>query len=782
MYRIAVIQNESEMLRSGFTNVIPKLQSIRKMSQYSFELFNIVNLQKLFQKGDSHLGHYDSLIITTNATSETVLAILRNNKADIEEFISNGKGIFIASQKKISTSNYDSKKDNGKTLFLPDLYEYYTVERPKVEKDSGIGEISIATEDQHILLQYPAEVTAEMTQFHCENNEFKKHVYRSHIVPQRSGSFVPIFIDTSYENISSRNLIMVNLVPQNGERIVISTIAIDWEFHENLLLNIITYITEGLPKVAFIDNASIRHGDFDFLLTSAKLSKIAHKVYGHPENIKKELLNIHNTYIFSPDWNETDIGSFIRSLIEQLPNRNYGSKSYVRVYYFKQIENILTLTQYSNFSTIDLITDSAVLWVNSLFPGRMWNNSFWTTHDILFMFHDLGVNIQTYVAPILKDIKHHYLDYSYDGVTGATCGLLELLFLFERLCPEELEREGIGRHDFHEMVNWLIDKFNSQSIYDKQTVVMTFEKYHQRLLNSEGFDVNRYAEMRSNVCSNLPSAAGDRSEPSETDLCRKIGIFMLCDNRTADIVELVSLLKRLQTPAGKWTNTGRTAHVLVFLLNGLSALLEICGSEAGIDEMIYNGVLFLRSEYDWRKANWNDEIQSTAKALQAIGLYNIHYKYSTQDFFKTLEIESDKIYSATVIHNVSESMRKLRQQTNEMILTIEQQSEHVRAITQELERQKETIESNDQYEHEIARQLLRSRTAAIVSSSLLVTFVFYLALLYPDRVLQEIRTVDLKGIILGFVVALLLTNAAQRILGKNEVLKNYRAKKKKRIK
>ena len=108
MYRVAVIQNESEMLRSGFTNVIPKLNGIKRLSQYSFELFNVVNILKLFQEGDSHLKHFDSLIITTNATSDkTVLTILQENKNFIVEFIASGKGIFIASQKKLSTSNFD---------------------------------------------------------------------------------------------------------------------------------------------------------------------------------------------------------------------------------------------------------------------------------------------------------------------------------------------------------------------------------------------------------------------------------------------------------------------------------------------------------------------------------------------------------------------------------------------------------------------------------------------------------------------------------------------------
>lgn len=783
MYRVAVIQNESEMLRSGYTNVIPKLKDIKRLSQYSFEMFNVVNILKLFQDGDNHLKNFDSLILTTNATSETVLSVLRKNKDIIAEFIVSGKGIFVASQKKLSISHFDKSKDDGKTLFLPDPYEFYTVARPKIEKDSGEGAISLYNNEEHILLQYPSIVTTKITKFHCEHNEFKKHFYRSHIVPQSNGAFLPIFVDTSYKNVNLRSLLMVNLVPQNGERIVISTIAIDWEFHENLLTNIITYITEGLPKVAFIDNANVKHGDFDFLLTSAKLSKISHEVYDHANNIRKELFNVHNTYIFSPDWKENDIANFLKNIESTMSLRTARKKSYVRVYYFKVIDSILTLTQYSNFSTIDLITDSSVLWVNSKFQNRMWNNSFWTTYDILIMLYENAVDIQSYITPILKDIKRHYAEYSYDGVTGATCGLLELIFLLDKHYQGELEKEGFSNDDIKGMLNWVIEKFKSQSIYDKQTVVLTLSKYHFEIFTENKFGIayEKFIELLNSVSNIFDSIVTHSETESETDLCRSISLYLIFKNRNEAILESLSVLKKKQSADGKWTNTGRTSHVLVFLLNNFSQLKQISNNVVSIDDLIYNGILYLRSEYNWKNANWDNDIQATAKAIQAIGLYNRHYKYSTQDFFKTLEIESDKIYSATVIHNVSESMRKLRQQSNEMIVEIEALREDNLQLMEKCRVQSEKLENHVEYENVIAKQMIRARTATVIFCSLLVTFVLYLTILYPVRVAQEIRSLDLKGIILGFVVALVLTNIAQRTIDKSEFLKNYNDKKKQKI-
>jgi hypothetical protein len=185
MYRVAVIQNESEMLRSGFTNVIRKLTTIDRLSHYSFELFNCVNINALFLDGESNLNNFDSILITTNATSDkSVLDALIIHKEHLKTFLENGKGIFIGSQKKLSTTEYGTGKKAGSTGFLPPLYEFHTIERPKYEKDSGKGDISVSNEGRHILLDYPMYVTSEMTKAICQQNEFKRHYYRSHLIPE----------------------------------------------------------------------------------------------------------------------------------------------------------------------------------------------------------------------------------------------------------------------------------------------------------------------------------------------------------------------------------------------------------------------------------------------------------------------------------------------------------------------------------------------------------------------------------------------------------------------
>ncbi|MBK9043197.1 MAG: hypothetical protein IPN97_08420 [Saprospiraceae bacterium] len=166
------------------------------------------------------------------------------------------------------------------------------------------------------------------------------------------------------------------------------------------------------------------------------------------------------------------------------------------------------------------------------------------------------------------------------------------------------------------------------------------------------------------------------------------------------------------------------------------------------------------------------------KAIHAIGLYNKHYKYSTQDFFKTLEIESDKIYSASILHNVSESMRNLRQHSNEMLVKIDKLMTEIAIQKTEIIEQQKQIELNNLYEGEIAKQIITTQTIATIFGTLFFAFVFYLTFRYPLRVSQEFRQIDITGIILGFIVGLVLTNVAQKTVGKSDLLKKVKDKKK----
>lgn len=689
MFRVAVILNESELLRSGYANVTPKFRKLPKMSGYVFESFTVVNIASLFQEGISSLDQFDSLILTTNATSDVaVLDILRTNRKAIDSFLDKGKGLFIASQKKLSASHRKlssdtapSREANLATEFLPEYYEYCTRARPKAEKDSGVGRISILDGlESHPIMGFPKTVSASQVEERCEKNEFRKHYYRSHLEAVCKEAYQPILVDSSYPDPACRVLLMVSKSPRRQERVVVSSIALDWEFHESLLSNILIYVTEGLPRLAFIKHSNIQDGDYDFLLTSAKLSKIPHIIYPRVQAIPSSMQDIHNTYIFSQGWTQEEIIASLHALHPEATHDQKLKTPYRRIYFFQNFDNFLTLTQHSTFSTVDLIVERSSAWLSSQFSGGMWGRSFWITYDVLQMMLANEIGVGSFMGGVLHDIKGHYFDGSYDGVMGATCGLLDLIVQLQHSQPAICENEGFGRSSVMEVVRWITNNFEAQSMDDRWTAYLSLTNlgvdFKHVDLSIEGRRKQIKHDMRQSIEGYLSRADLNSEHVTEMDLCKFLSLGLMCKTTNASqITELLKILRKRQGVAGEWRNIGRTAHVVVFLLKNWEAItnsLPDATHLSGFEDMIYNGVLFLRSKYHWHGGNWRSDLQATANASHAMALYNRRYKHSTQEFVETLENDSKNILSANLIRALGGELVALREQANSAFSMVEQ--------------------------------------------------------------------------------------------------------------
>ena len=72
--------------------------------------------------------------------------------------------------------------------------------------------------------------------------------------------------------------------PQKSEKIVISTIALDWAGHYELIENILYYLIIGIPSVAFISKSSPSK-EFEFIISEAELSKISYISYNSLDEV-----------------------------------------------------------------------------------------------------------------------------------------------------------------------------------------------------------------------------------------------------------------------------------------------------------------------------------------------------------------------------------------------------------------------------------------------------------------------------------------------------------------
>lgn len=711
MYRVAVIQNGIEMQHSGYVDAIPmyKKFSCIGRDKAEFTRFSGVNIHELFSQGEKYLHDYDALILGTNATSDDdVYNVLleESTKKILNSFIEKGKGFLICSQKKFkpkqekSTSPeykviLDTKDDNflqnlndtGKgeltftpikisrstkirkrsSSFLPARYEYVIDERPSNENSSNDGAKIFKRSfslDQKCLVSLPHIITDVMINNHCCNNSFQKHYYRDIISPVYDSAYQPVIVD--YHGDSTRNLLMI-AVPQKKERIVISTMALDWASHEELLENIVNYLTRGIPHTAFIHKYNYDNHEMKLLTIDAELSKIGNIEYCSIENYLKNIL-WHSLVVFSPAFDETEVSHTWKKVKEGNP--------FTKAYHYRTVDDELVLVKYSNNTYIEQQKMDVLAWLNSKRGKKLWDNSLWKSYDVVKLLYSIGGdNCSAIINLVVEAIIHkddnnksHYKkDGSYDGVLAPSCGVLEILYWSE------------NEKYYNKTKKYLSDKFGElTSIHNKMFIIRSFYHCNDSDIHKliEGFSLN---------------SSTSYSDMIDLDLCLNAEIAIILhiysqNNKNSNKQWMINVLSELcsrQLQSGKWDSLSNTATILIFLLQHMKNLKEILNGATEIDLLnkinilIDRGITSIKTAYSPQKFNWENNIVTTAKSLLALYLYDINSGYQSKDFLKNFVEESQTAANYNALNIALTSLDLAITDTNKKDNQIIEKEEHI---------------------------------------------------------------------------------------------------------
>lgn len=636
MYRIAVIQNEVEMQHSGYVDSVPKYRKQDfDLREHVFNRFSSVNIGELFIEGENYLLDYDCVIIGTNATSDgDVYGILCDgaNKLILEKFISMGKGLLICSQKKFEEDPDadESEYKARRTYFLPDPYEYKVVSRPPKE-GSDQGNVTVFNQDpngiQKFLCSFPQVIDNRSILEHCTKNDFQKHFYRDYIIPLNDSSYFPVLWD---ECEIVRNTLMVAR-PRKNEKIVISTMALDWAGHYELIENILYYLIIGIPTVAFVDKEEQPVQDFQFLMSEAELSNISYVTYlSTEEAVNSSLRQYHTLYVFSPSYSENEVSEFWESHVKE-------QNGYIKLFYYKYINSELVLVNFSYFSYIDAQKHEVETWLKSEYRDGLWGNSFWKTYDALFALHRMGQDISPYLRGAFSKIEKHYRNGSYDGVLAPTCGLFELEALIMQ--NEDLRKEVPRVEEYlEETQSWLVGRYNGTSSYNKKFIIRSFH-------NAGFFD--EFITSKHNFENELFEVATDDAlqDKLEIDLCLDAEVCLIYLKTYRErkeikirINECIDSILDTQMQNGRWDNNlGKTARLLVFFI-AHQAQNEFNRKEKEISEAISRGIIALRNSYQGN--NWENNVVTTANAITAIVSHDQIAAYKSKDFLNQVNKEA----------------------------------------------------------------------------------------------------------------------------------------------
>lgn len=662
MFRIAVIQNEVEMQHSGYVDSVPKYRKQDfDLKEHVFNRFSSVNIRNLFIEGEDYLLDYDCLIIGTNATSDgDVYKVLceDNNKLLLSQYIVLGKGLLICSQKKLRNDNENKDEFNvRRTFFLPEPYEYKVISRPK-EESSADGSVIVYNQEanniQKFICTYPRIINNEKIDECCKHNDFQQHYYRDYIKPINDSAYFPILFDNR-EPV--RNTLMV-ACPQKNEKIVISTMALDWAGHYELIENILYYLIVGIPSVAFVNKLNLNDNDFNFLISEADLSRISYISYPSiEESLRSPLKKYHTLFVLSPNFSEEEVANFWEENIKTQNN-------YIKLFYYKHINKELVLVNFSYYSYIDTQKHEVETWLKSKYQGGMWDNSFWKTYDALFALHNMGISISCYLKSVFQEINKHYKKGSYDGVLAPTCGLLELESLIMKNEAYYVEIEEIENY-YNETKRWLINKYKETSNYNKKFIIRSFYNANQLSDLSDVFDDFK------NELQNI-ALDDNNTDKLEIDLCLDIEVCLIYINTFEDKKDIGNKIKTCtssildnQMQNGRWDNNlGKTARLLVFLLKNQKHR-ELKKLDTDLKRSINLGIIALRNAYE--KNNWENNIVTTSNAITAIVAYDKTASYKSKDFLNQVNKEAklaDSYNSLLLALNTIDLMTKKYGETN----------------------------------------------------------------------------------------------------------------------
>lgn len=616
------------MQHSGYVDSVPKYRELFDTKfEMAFNRFSSVNIKNLFQEGENYLLDYDCLVIGTNATSDgNVYKVLQaaKNKELLHSYIQAGKGLLICSQKKLIADCVVDDYNVRKTNFLPDDYEYNVISRPR-EESSSDGTVEKVKDEyndtQSVILNIPYVITDEVVKNHCETNDFQKHYYRDFINPKNESSYFPLLVDANH---GERNMLMV-ASPRNNEHIVISTMALDWAGHYELLENILRYLISGIPNLAFMSKKIEDDDIIKSLVAEAQYSKISYEIYnGISEVEESQTRQYHSIFVFSSMYTEDEVTCFWDTI---KPAPEYG-----KVFHFRQIkgkyDDEIVVVCYSKSKQIDAQRREVLTWLASLYDNKLWDNSFWKTYDVILTFTMLNTSIAPYIKGVFDDIQSHYKDGSYDGVLAPTCGLLEILKIIssneEYLCQAPASKTMLNY-----TVNWLTKKFEKTSNYNKKFILRAFYK-SDLMCELKKFFANDDEAFKSELHRIVTEDTVSIQDKSEVDLILDIEtslIYQKYSSRDSQkikkkIKDCVDVILSTQQQNGRWDNNlGKTSRILLFLLEFRSELSQITNISKSLDL----GVKALRKSY--LQNNWDENIVSTSVAIRVLSLCDKMYRY-----------------------------------------------------------------------------------------------------------------------------------------------------------
>lgn len=599
MYRIALIQNQSEMVHYGYADARPLISELG----YESELYTADNIDTLGVALTRN--QYDAIVLGSNALNDKTISAEFNKSDFVSAFHNwlsgnNGRGCLCLHQLRLAGENDSSLK------FLPDsLGKISAKERPSTEISSN-GDIGFgARAETNTLVLYPNHIDPDKIKKSSLGYKSLPGLYWHFWSEVNLADWEVLIVDPSRSE-DYRALIVNSREPEKG-RIVLSALTLDWQKQRSMLQNLLTYVVEGKHNTAFLSNEDNRNTAFEYLIGTLQSKKYPFRSYYLGQELKplKQhiLNNVHNILVLGPFVDLSKLPPDIAGTISESVQK--GSLKLIVVEGADSGSSRFSVSGRER-SALRLL-HAAELQIQAELRIGYIDGSFWSTAETLQILQSLDTSHGSYkssVGEALALASKHDRNGSYDEVFGVTCAFLWMRGTYL----------GVKSEKTKESISWVRDRVSEYEPREQIQAYMT--------MNALGIST---LEENDSITSILERISTEQL--SEIDIVVYLKAALISDNRTI-LPSLVSALESAQKDNGAWIDLATTATAISILIDVLVVMRSDASTysrlKPSIESMVFIGIIHIQnslqdsvSGIQSQSYPWDGKASTTAKCIHA---------------------------------------------------------------------------------------------------------------------------------------------------------------------
>lgn len=418
MYRIALVQNQSEMAHYGYADARALFGDLGyEVTLYTAQ--NVSELSIVLQRRST-----DAVVLGSNALNDkTIRAYFEEaaTAASIQQFLEYGGGLLSFHQLRVA-----SMKD-ARLSFLPEPLGPINPIARSTSETSASGRLGApGGVDLHTALVYPNRLDAETLQQRALEFRSLQGLYWHSWESPELAAWDVLLADVSMRD-NPRPLLLASKETA-PYRVVLSALTLDWQRQRDALQNVLAYVVEGRHNTAIITQDGSDSQAIAYLTATLRARRFPLRRYHVGEGLANfdshVETGVHTTVVLGDDVSLAALRSASKVPVDDLLHG--GTLKVLSVEGGDDPSTLAGLSVLSHQTEAHRFLSVAELAVQGELRTGNIDGSFWGTAETLQVLESLP-EVTSDFGPLavraLELAAEHDRDGSYDETFGVTCAL-----------------------------------------------------------------------------------------------------------------------------------------------------------------------------------------------------------------------------------------------------------------------------------------------------------------------------------------------------------------------